>query len=474
MNRIYQGRVSRVEILNNTNAEGQPFDIDVLWRHHELFQDAVNYYIVCLLALAGDLCDKQRELRDKMTTKPKVEGEDALYVWERFRRSGAWRRGLRNSVAPYLCPDKTDVSPEECFAAVLMGNEGATTERGRKLFDRGLRQLLDRCTGSSGCRNAAPEFLPRFCDPATKCNFVEDATTLRRDADKLKLPFVLHDPAMRADSASLDSFSVHSIALPNEKKPKLIGQDAIKKLRGMLKEWRKRQPASETDWARLDQVIEKLPLELELPGYAATSAKNEVKFRLFAMFFFRHVERSDFTLELLRTTTPKPKTTERLPEPQTVAVSEGDPIRLARGQRGFVFRAFTSLACWGGNGNGSPQWIQFDFAAFEEALKALHQVDDKAKEREDEQNQKLAQHKYQRGETKKWSGGAAGEDEQRPPVLAGDPRIARLEELLRSDLAQEYAMAEGVEVEYGLHPRTIRGFRDVRKLWNAALKPGQG
>src|ERR1039458_9793766 len=179
------------------------------------------------------------------------------------------------------------------------------------------------------------------------------------------------------------------------------------------------------------------------------------------------------SLALLRATTPKPKATERPPEPQAIVAGEGDPIRLARGKRGFVFRAFTSLACWGGEGNGSPQWIQFDFAAFEEALKTLHQVDDKAREREDERNQKQAQHDYQRDTTKKWKGGATGEDEQRPPVLAGDPRIERLEELLRSDLAEEYAMSEGLEVQYGLHPRTIRGFREIRKKWNEAMEPGQ-
>src|SRR5206468_1478598 len=42
------------------------------------------------------------------------------------------------------------------------------------------------------------------------------------------------------------------------------------------------------------------------------------------------------------------------------------------------------------------------------------------------------------------------------------------------DLATEYAMSEGLEVQYGLHSRAIRGFRDARKMWNEALKPGQG
>ena len=46
MNRIYQGRVTKVEILNGKNADGQPQELPnwqtALWQHHELFQDAVN------------------------------------------------------------------------------------------------------------------------------------------------------------------------------------------------------------------------------------------------------------------------------------------------------------------------------------------------------------------------------------------------------------------------------------------------
>ena len=58
MNRIYQGKVTAVEIpaphiLSASTGErnevrcrnqnpAQPLDLDVLWRHHELFQDAVN------------------------------------------------------------------------------------------------------------------------------------------------------------------------------------------------------------------------------------------------------------------------------------------------------------------------------------------------------------------------------------------------------------------------------------------------
>jgi hypothetical protein len=47
MNRIYQGRVSKVEIPKPGDKENpcQPLPNwqDILWQHHELFQDAVNF-----------------------------------------------------------------------------------------------------------------------------------------------------------------------------------------------------------------------------------------------------------------------------------------------------------------------------------------------------------------------------------------------------------------------------------------------
>ncbi|MDI6740226.1 MAG: hypothetical protein QME74_07665 [Candidatus Edwardsbacteria bacterium] len=46
MNRIYQGKVTQVErpkTENRNEWEPLPNWQETLWRHHELFQDAVNY-----------------------------------------------------------------------------------------------------------------------------------------------------------------------------------------------------------------------------------------------------------------------------------------------------------------------------------------------------------------------------------------------------------------------------------------------
>jgi hypothetical protein len=130
MNRIYQGRVSGVLLLDEKTGkplDPQPSDWDgetALWQHHTLFQDAVNYYVVCLLALAGK-DSPLWPIREKLDAHDEHGNPDERMVWRPFRRRGALRSGLRDSVAPHLCPGKADATPEDCFAAVLAGNDFA-------------------------------------------------------------------------------------------------------------------------------------------------------------------------------------------------------------------------------------------------------------------------------------------------------------------------------------------------------------
>ena len=106
MNRIYQGKVTAVQILDGKDEPGKPLDLDVLWRHHELFQDAVNYYVVCLLALAAPGNDLY-PIRAKLDAKQPDGSDDELMVWRQFRRRGAMRRGLRDSVTPTSAPENS-------------------------------------------------------------------------------------------------------------------------------------------------------------------------------------------------------------------------------------------------------------------------------------------------------------------------------------------------------------------------------
>jgi len=59
MNRIYQGKVTAVEIPEGKDEQGKPKwkKLDdwqsTLWQHHEFFQDGVNYYTLALAAMAA-------------------------------------------------------------------------------------------------------------------------------------------------------------------------------------------------------------------------------------------------------------------------------------------------------------------------------------------------------------------------------------------------------------------------------------
>lgn len=483
MNRIYQGRVTALEKQNPDQAAAksapwEPLDSDpkraremgeeMLWEHHSLFQDAVNYYLVCLLALARP-GNPLWPIREKLDAHDEVGNPDELMVWRPFRRRGALRPGLRDSVAKYLTPGNAKPTPEECFAAVLKGNTLADSEEGRARLDEGLSQLLEKCKGESGCRNSSKEFLPRFCVAGTGATFNDDPARRIRDEQKPRLLRTLHGADTRHDSPSMRPFGVHSIAFVKEGAWER-GPAAAKKFLEMIAAWRKRAPEHEDEWKRLEAKVAAKEEALKLPVYSATAAKGDDRFLLYAMSFFRHLdEGSPFAFKLMRSVAKRPSDEDEPPAATPASEAKPDPIREARGARGYVFRGFTSLACWGGNEAGDLQWLPFDVAAFQEALKALHQVEAKKKERDEKRVKLQARHDFQRGKAKKLKTSGEGDQDVRPPILAGDPRIARLEHLVDEELKAEYEMSEGVEVRYGLHQRTIRGFHELRRKWNDTI-----
>lgn len=97
MNRIYQGGVRKVEIPDGKD-NWQPLDPDpkiacdkwrgLFWHHHELFQDAVNYYIVALASLGRVGNSPLTQLRDGINA-----------VWERVEKQGERRDGMGTALA---------------------------------------------------------------------------------------------------------------------------------------------------------------------------------------------------------------------------------------------------------------------------------------------------------------------------------------------------------------------------------------
>ena len=94
--RIYQGRVTRTE-FSEAGHESQ-FTNDLasvdhpLWQHHALFQQAINYYLVAIAALA----DKRQ---DDVLTKFR---DRVIAEWDGGTRARGHVNGFGSSVAPLL------------------------------------------------------------------------------------------------------------------------------------------------------------------------------------------------------------------------------------------------------------------------------------------------------------------------------------------------------------------------------------
>lgn len=495
MNRIYQGKVTAVQVADGKDELGkikwkacdgwQP----LLWRHHELFHDAVNYYIVCLLALAQP-GNHVYAIREKLDAHDEAGNPDELMVWRPFRRRGITRRGLRDFVAKYLTPGNDQPTPEECFVAVLAGSDVSADLR-----NLALEELLFVCRGDNPIKTQGKWMFDRFCKPAYSGGFPFDAAKDLRAAGEARLQSELHTLRTETEFREFaDQLCIGWVVAETKNAKPFVGEEARDRLlkavchfrqafgekaetgmSGRVSSFLTTRSDADSNLREIADRIRAMPAD-ELPTLPRNN--RSIPDRLEAAILFKTFPRA-FTADLLKVSFPatklslavKPKDTDSEPPAVQFTRFGGDAIELARGQRGYIFRAFTSLKIWNASGTPTPQWPSFDVHAFKEALKTLHQIDVKAEDRERERKCKQAQLDYQRGKTKKWKPCDEGEEKIQPPILVGDPRIARLEQLVDEDLKDEYEMSEGVLVRYGLHQRTIRGFRDVRKRWNEIVKP---
>ena len=164
MNRIYQGRVQKITKPINGEAQeavafaggraGEDQSTCPLWQHHEVFQDAINYYLVSLAALAGDPPEGE-EWRVMRDIRSRVGA-----AWERFPREDAARAGaksLRASLSPWLnlAPE---ASVQDALDAVMRGCEGGAAAR-----LHAMALVLEKCAGDSAIQQGGRAYLPRLC-----------------------------------------------------------------------------------------------------------------------------------------------------------------------------------------------------------------------------------------------------------------------------------------------------------------------
>ena len=502
VNRIYQGRVVKVEIKNSKKENDWEEYKDwetLLLNHHEVFQSAVNYYLLCFVALAGN---KNRPSDNKTCPVYRLR-EQMKEKWEPFFYKGLKRSGMQKSVGKHLFLDNPSPKFEECLKKVIERKENHNIDK--ESLHKALTALLKSCSGSNSIQQKGREFAPAFFwkSYSGQGAYKESDQSKEKEEYFEQLKKDLWNDNVSATDLARKTDPKAVLNLSN--KEDYTGNDLKIKLKEALEDLKKNL-GNEIDFKKeiekLENIIdEKIKKGLKIPSYRGGGGRIGPRSKAFILF--KYVEANPATRENLKKIMPKSKesTKKKTSKKLSLAVGGKDPIEYCRGEREYIFPAFTALPQWGSSDLGEPNWKEFDIAAFKEALTAIHQVDEKTKEREKKkiEHQKkldwMENHYWIDGkQNKKTEWQANNQDneieEDEPSFIGnfewnpgkklyedkgekpGDPRIKLLRKLLEQDLAQEYfGEDEGVgKIPYGLKKRTLRGFNEIRQKWQSKSK----
>jgi hypothetical protein len=518
MNRIYQGRVSKVEIsTGNKEKPWQPLDNwqSILWQHHQLFQDAVNYYIVALAALGSSPESKLTRLRDLL--KP---------VWEGFDKKGQRRQGMRESLQRAWLLEEPPTLEEaiECFRQPLL-KSGVHAEE-MELAGESLALDLG---GDGSIQQGGIEYWPYFCQSGFKrgVTFPREAAQLAKEKAVKQVARLVWNPKAESHIShihrSLKQSHFCNVSgsgtMLMENRAKEVFQDALQALESNGHIATKQRESFSV------KLESKVPELLEYAGGSIN--KDALKERFYGFLVFKHLAPNVDGLRVLRSIydepakkqTDKKKSQTEKDKQEARLVSLGDdPIKMVRSRSRIVFRAFTALPLWQSEvvseqlyersafyheleAGESHQvaWKEFDVAAFKEALKVYNQFQQNVEKREDKLNSFAARlvimdgeramesytseaDKFLRGRLEKVWRETKGKpkaptndtgEEISLPHFTGDARINRLRQIINDDLAEEYRLTDGRRTPYGLRRRTMKGWGEVKRKWQSLVKAGE-
>jgi IS605 OrfB family transposase len=474
MNRIYQGRVAKVEIENPDKEARKalpglelPDWKQYLWAHHELFQDAINYYLMAIAAMASDQESPAGKLRQRMAE-----------AWEPFERAGRKFAGLHCSLSRIQCPGISEESSiQDGFKAVLTRNLVEP-----KVLQLAVDLLLSKVSGDAAIQQGGRAYWPRFCNPKARPTWDYSATSLQSSSGKNKLAELIHQELRETQRTELANDLQLSWTVKLQPDSFYTEVEANKRLEEAVDYFAKALAAPDKRQAQFLEKYSDAREELKKLRGAVGKIESLLIPRnrkaalslTFSTLLFKYFP-SAMTQALLALHVGKPKTVKAAVEADHFGDMGDDPIKLARGNRGYIFPAFTSFPIWGAPNHEDIRWSEFDIAAFKEALKTVNQfrlkTDDRLKQRKKYETAVA----YMEGDAKKWEDPEAAENDDPPGRLKGDSRREIVRQLLK-DRWIKNEMTEGIE--YAESPRAIgrramRGWEDLTEKWNKQIKPGE-
>ena len=427
---------------------------------NRLFQDAVNYHLVALAAMAED---------DKNTHGSRFK-KQIRSIWEELPRGKAGACTLQQSVARTLNLPR-NVSFDDAVADIFDGCE-------RKDVLPYVQQYIIERTGqgTGAIQQQGNEIFPRLCRIDYTGNFDYSAKGKKAQAGKNRLRIELNREDIEeeeleslAKEMDLSWAGIKTQINADGTDSELYEDCEIERqvqtvMDELVDNLEKGEDASSLLYAKEKGIdictAVKRELKLREMGQGRRLAKNRKtapSLKQAAYFFMFYPCRLSANL-LVRKLGKIEVVKKRKAEQNGFADLEDDPVILTRGRRGYVYRGFTALPCWEAE-DGKMYSLKWDILAFKEALKTLHGFELKTKERENECAKYEAQIKYiEEGVKVKGYEEDSSDEEMTAAVLGGDARFELLKSLVKE-------LSPDTETEYHISTRTLNDYEAVREQW---------
>ncbi len=461
MNRIYQGKVTKVEIPDGIDESGKtrwkPLDDwqSALWRHHVLFQDAVNYYTVALAAMAADIEENSMQANALRGWATKVRE-----TWYSANRKAETFDGPQARLALILKLESDKCSFETAAKRILQSSRATPAQRSAALL-----QLLDEAD-KGDLNKVCGERIAFLCPanprqkkrPTSKA--ISSVQELKRQLEVRKFHQMLPQEALK-EAAGLNL----GLFLTQPSTEFLEGTGAVKELQQKFSKAVANFPELKMVASGFKTFLAANSTTLKIPP---TGRKPSGLYPVATVFKFYPCEES------LRAFLQATKTLANTKDKTAIA----DAIAEARVDDQPHFNFFTNLALVSGDDGECDTravWFEFDLAAFVEAIKAPHRYFQDTIKRTETAGRLTKQIASMDGKGHETSG--VDDDSEPLPGFEGDERI-RLLRVIVQDTLKWVAEVEGdideaVPKEYTISERTVRGFGEIRKRWRAAVETGK-
>jgi hypothetical protein len=474
MNRIYQGRVSSVQIPKpgeKNKWHDLPNWQDALWQHHELFQDAVNYYTLALAALAEGLTPDTAQGAAALAWRAQVREN-----WLDGRRRALRYDGPHKRLAPWLGVDANMRDEHAAFdasaKAILRINGSSLTLRAAALL-----QLLEEAEASSDLNQVCVNRLRWFCTRKGASSATPSNVVAEQEIERIRQAQSVHAATAETLAAAAKALEPGRFVtqMPADY---ATGEEAREEALKQFTAAAKKVSTLSAHAAAFTAHIIQLGDALRVPQLGRKPSG------LYPLALVLHLWPEEVAWEAFK------QVTKNLVGKDAPTVS-ADAIADARTGDEPLFDYFTNRALFREPDNTTHAvWFEFDLAAFLEAIKSPHRFyQDKQTRDCDARKRREQLHAIEpdagwlkgvpmaavKKKPSKKSAATDTDEEIAPSfTFAGDHRIALLRSLLTDTdkLGCLGEAAEGEPIEYTIQERTLRGWPKIREVWRKRAARG--